>query len=373
MPAVYRNAPASGLLPFPLSAIVFSAVVVACFFVRSVEAAEVEGEPDEAFKQEILEAMHRRAEFGKSFVFEWKETSSPIDEEVMKDLLDNIENAAGPEFKALAINRARTVVSIHQGSEYCLVVDGERMRFEEKGRGADISDPTKLVPKWMLAAFDGEICRRVHDGAGSYPLGSVTEANMTRGFEFVGSQPIVIALDGPNWIKPYKATATRTTLDGRPMAALRLEQIGNLPRIYTLWCDPQTDYQAHRVEIQSRGSLRSRYEISYKRDERSRQWVPVRWTITSFGRDGTIGQTKTSEVTRYEIGAEIPADEFQVEFSVGTYVRDSVRDEVYIVLEGDVVRMVTEAEQRAGLTYDELMAPLQIQPGDGEGKTEPQK
>ena len=186
--------------------------------------------------------------------------------------------------------------------------------------------------------------------------------------------PLRVALSGPTWLEQSTATARWTTLEGRPMAVLCVEK-GR--RTDTLWCDPDKDYHAVRIETrrESRAtSLLGRCDISYERYGQTEQLAPVKWRSTWRNDNGTILRERKGEVTRYEIGMAIPADEFQISrFPVGTFVKDFVNGEQYIVLEDDLVRIVTEEEQRAGLTYEELLAPLQIAPDNGEGEKESQK
>lgn len=249
------------------------------------------------------------------------------------------------------------VVAMHQDGEYRLLVDGDRMRFDQSKREPALEDPDQLVPQILLAAFDGKITTSaIPKSAGRYPRAYIQPGNQTRGFEFVGSLPIVVALRGAEWLAPYDVTAMSSELNGRRMVRLDLHDPHR--RGYAVWCDPEKDYHAVRIERHSDSRVRSRYEISYERDERSRALVPEKWEISSFNGDGAATRSRTSQVTKYAIGEPIPAEEFEISIPEGAYVRDDVAGEEYIVLKNGEHRIVTPTEQEIGLSYEELMKPF---------------
>jgi hypothetical protein len=348
------------------AAIICRVAIVTGLVGRLALAAEVEGEPDEALKQEILDAMHRRAEAAKSFVFEWTQSPSPIDEEGLKARMSIATNSQVAEEAEMARRSALAMVALHLGGNYRLVVDDSKIGFELLTQQPVRDDPRKLVARESIAVFDGKVCRDVAlKSFEGYPEAYVSSENDTGGFDVPESLPIAIALHGSTEIAGYAGTATNGRLDERPLIVLRLEPPEPRRIGYTLWCDPEKDYHAIRIEKRFDAILSASYDVAYERDKRSDQWVPVRWVLSSWAKDGTRYQSKTNEVTHYEIGTAIPAEELQVEFPVGTYIHDMVKNEEFILLKGGERRVVTKTEQSAGLTYQELMQSLNRPSKDG--------
>jgi hypothetical protein len=315
---------------------------------------------DDARAKTVLAAIRRHGEATKSFIFEWKDTPGAVSDEVtaqVNRLRDKALKSDDPGRREEATTAARIMIQDQQPAAYRLVVDGARMRFEQSGFETSMTEPLIPVPQEIVKTFDGKLGKSLTaKSAGNYPRGRVAKTNETHGLDFVGSLPIVIALRGAEWLDrltPDRATVSDGDLDNEAMVILTLSA-NNGRRTYTIWCDPAKDYHVRRIEYAPNPALRSRYDISYSQQE-SGLWIPTRWHRRMAGPDGTTRLQKTSEVTHYSIGREVSAKEFDLSFPPRTWVKDAVNDRSYILLEDGTQRVVTPAEQEAGLPYEEIL------------------
>jgi hypothetical protein len=239
------------------------------------------------------------------------------------------------------------------------------MRFAPSTFEQSMTDPLIAVPQETVQTFDGKLGKSLTaKSAGRYPRGRVASTDETNGLDFVGALPILLAVRGAVWLDRLaapRATAVDGVLENDPMVILTLSSEGS-DRKYILWCEPAKDYHVRRIEYYASSGLRRRHDISYSHDEKSRLWIPVRWTRTSALPDGGIRVQKTSAVTYYSLGGAIPSEEFDLTFPPGTWVDDEVNNRSYIVLEDGGERVVTPAERAARLGYEEL---LERSPGLG--------
>ena len=102
-------------------------------------------------------------------------------------------------------------------------------------------------------------------------------------------------------------------------------------------------------------------EIDYV-DQADGNWRPIRWKTAAFGEDGKIIEQMKAVVKKFDVNAEIPASEFQLDFPVGTIVRNYRTNEHYLLREGGVKRRITDAESDARISYKQLLA---TEPGKG--------
>ena len=70
---------------------------------------------------------------------------------------------------------------------------------------------------------------------------------------------------------------------------------------------------------------------------------------------GAVFNVAEAKVTKYAFNVEIPPELFDLPFPPGTYVQDSKQNKVWVALPGGRKRVLTEAERKANLSYDELL------------------
>jgi hypothetical protein len=137
--------------------------------------------------------------------------------------------------------------------------------------------------------------------------------------------------------------------------------LGRTSRQRWLWIDPERDFVPLRFISTVEDQIRIQMDISYTRDE-SHGWVPSQWKYVGYvatmggAQHGRVCEQGSAHLTRYEINTAIPIAEFRFEFPPGTLVNDSRNHEYYILREGGVKRHITDSEQLAGFSYEELAA-----------------
>jgi hypothetical protein len=119
-----------------------------------------------------------------------------------------------------------------------------------------------------------------------------------------------------------------------------------------LWVDRTKDFVPTRYRLVSRGVTSRSIDITYASDVRF-GWVPKSWKqVTSP--NGVISDSCTVDVVDSILGdGAVSDDTFVVTFPPGTWVRDYIRDESWIVREDGSQRTVLKSED--GLDYNELI------------------
>jgi len=108
--------------------------------------------------------------------------------------------------------------------------------------------------------------------------------------------------------------------------------------------DPGRDFVPVRYHQYDRGSLEQTVDITYRSDE-THKWVPAGWTNAQFHGSEHLGRSMTVKVTDVRINVELPADLFDLPpLPDGTWVRNYMTDEDYIVQKGGKRRDVTPGE-----------------------------
>jgi hypothetical protein len=82
--------------------------------------------------------------------------------------------------------------------------------------------------------------------------------------------------------------------------------------------------------------------------------VPTAWTTGLFGRADSIAQGWQTTSVKYKLNETIPDSTFQLSYPPGTWVRDYITNETYILLEGGKKRPILPGEFD-GKNYEELL------------------
>jgi hypothetical protein len=121
-----------------------------------------------------------------------------------------------------------------------------------------------------------------------------------------------------------------------------------------LWIDPAKDYVPIRYQMIRRANIARSIDIKYITDSQH-GWVPKSWKQVELGADGIIQDSVTVDISAYKISDEISDETFEVSYPPGTWVRDYIRDESYILREDGSRRMVLKSED--GKDYEDLVRP----------------
>ena len=121
-----------------------------------------------------------------------------------------------------------------------------------------------------------------------------------------------------------------------------------------IYVDPARDYVPVRYERFSRSHITQQLTIEYRRDEQFGS-VPLSWSNTSLTSDDRVLTSVSAEVVQYSINEPIPESEFTINPPVGTWVRNYITNERYILREGGQKRHIRRGEYD-GTNYAQLLA-----------------
>jgi hypothetical protein len=207
-----------------------------------------------------------------------------------------------------------------------LVVDGEKVRYECNHpwygpRG-------ELWARSSLSVFNGSTATRFFPtglGGEGGPAGVIREDPR---LPFVASQvevvPLGLAFRGlgslltSNVFSEMEPSGTSLPIDGEPCE----EHVLNRPDALTsYWLDPSKGYVVRRVSRQRPGGPLDQMDIRYRRDDVA-GWVPVSWSRAQSLPDGTVLRTAKVDVLEMRLNNSPAAELFDIQFPIGTHVRD---------------------------------------------------
>jgi len=123
----------------------------------------------------------------------------------------------------------------------------------------------------------------------------------------------------------------------------------------SLFLDPERDFVVMAMMRQHQGA--ELYRLAFDEYKRSGgDWVPVRWTSTFYGANGSVGTRDAISVTRFDINGPSDRKEFELEFPPGTWAHDKESgSHGYIAKEGGKKRLITRPELASGATYEDFL------------------
>jgi len=204
--------------------------------------------------------------------------------------------------------------------------------------------------RWSLAIEGADTFPRGAVGGSSNEDGSVILKNvwflplrlmycpLHKGFGVLDPDQLVLASDSD-------------VVDGRD--CLVVSQSDSKGRILKVWVDPNREYVPIQYTKVDRGIPRRHIMIDYVKDPEA-IWVPSSWKVDELNLKGKIMESLAAQVVERQINARFTVQDFQVEFPVGTYVRDYEADTTYILREGGERRPVLPGEF-TGENYEELL------------------
>lgn len=118
---------------------------------------------------------------------------------------------------------------------------------------------------------------------------------------------------------------------------------------HRIWVDQARDFIPTRYSEIKHGITTRRIDIKYTADV-EHGWVPTSWTNVSL-ENGNTTESVSATVKEYRIGQPISKDTFEVKYPPGTWVRDYITDESYILREDGTRRMVPHSEDGKDYQY----------------------
>ena len=155
-------------------------------------------------------------------------------------------------------------------------------------------------------------------------------------------------------------TESSTIVNGMECIGVRQASSKNSPLDILILVDPSKKYIPVKYEARFQGRPIAQATISsFVRDE-IYGWVPEEWTLgAKFDKSGSPSWSDSVVVTKSRINHPLPADVFEIQFPVGTWVQNNITNEAYIVRENGGKRLILPGEFN-GTNYREL---LESEPG----------
>ncbi len=171
--------------------------------------------------------------------------------------------------------------------------------------------------------------------------------------------PVLCDLDSD----AYTLVPEETVIDGHRCVELRETPETEYPGHWrTFWLDRDRDYVIVKHESRYRhfrgkgaGGTGTSVTVSYQNDA-VHGWVPSGWkTMWINSATGALFNVVEAKVTKYAFNVDIPSELFDPPFPPGTYVQDANQQEHWVALPGGRKRVLTTAERKANLSYNELL------------------
>lgn len=143
----------------------------------------------------------------------------------------------------------------------------------------------------------------------------------------------------------------KTTVGGAECLVLK-QASGEVEHTWAI--DEKRDYLIIQYECRKKTRPMTRVEIQYGESPRI-GWAPSSWRLLFLPDLESVSIDCEGKLTRYEAGPPPNPASFQLDFPVGSWVRDETRDLQYIVGADDTQRIVTPGELQRGVTYRELV------------------
>ena len=212
-----------------------------------------------------------------------------------------------------------------------------------------------------ISAFDGSRHRSLAiEGADSFPRGAVGGLSNDDGSAIVKNVwflPLRLMYyplhEGFGVLDPDRLVLASDSdvVDGRD--CLVVSQSDSKGRVLKVWVDPNREYVPIKYSKVARGIARRHITIDYVKDSEA-NWVPSSWKVDELDLKGKIMESLAAEVVERQVNARFTVQDFQIEFPMGTYVRDYEADKTYILREGREACPVLRGEF-TGDNYKQLL------------------
>jgi len=297
--------------------------------------------------ESVIQAWERRQSAVRSFQFSWEATQW-WDRGRVPGAVSGATSAKEALPDAMSYKTRTTFAMDAQG----------RTRHEAHAMSWN-SEVNRLVPTTSIEVCDGRIRRRFSpegptnrfEGVGEIPCGLIDQDVASVG-QLVYLLPIRLVFRpfdqriGNIDRRKLVVTGRHGVADG--CTCLVIEQGDQ-----TFWVDPNRSFIPLRNFRSNRGVAVRQVDIHYSEDKEW-GWIPTAWTIMLLNpKDGKLTGSTVGKVTDYKINPPLPEGTFEITFPPGTWVRDLVKNENYILREGAARRPVLAGEWD-GRNYEQI-------------------
>lgn len=143
------------------------------------------------------------------------------------------------------------------------------------------------------------------------------------------------------------------SIEGRACLVLTCKQGVRVERWYI---DVEADFSTRRYEAQLADEKKTRIDVTYAQDGKSR-WVPTGWQCISSGMKGRVVSVVTGTVRAMELDTMPDPKLFDLAWPRGTMVNDQVQGGTYIIRLDGTQRVVTQEDRVKQRTYREMLDP----------------
>ena len=233
-----------------------------------------------------------------------------------------------------------------------LVADPGRMRLDIDGKTWSAKEKS-YIPQAVVDIFDGKVRKLFFkEGPVGFPNVHIQEGNASELVGDVRILPLMIIYRplesdmGEFDSASLKLTNNTGIADGRECLILQSGES-------TVWVDAERVFLPTRYYRIRRGKLLQSIEIQYAADA-ANGWVPAGWTNALFDLSGQLSNSTTVAVTEHHINIQIPDDTFDLDYPSGTWVRNHITDERYLVRDGGKKRPIQLGEFD-GTNYQQIL------------------
>jgi hypothetical protein len=237
-----------------------------------------------------------------------------------------------------------------------VVISGEKIRYSNKFP-AWMRKKKSFVPHEETDVFDNGVYTNFTSAGAirGVPWAMIRPLERPRQANNVDLFPLLLNLRptnkvlGPLHQEKLQVASEGVLIGGRPAVILSPVPEGNLPQAspptIAYWVEPTKRYRVARYEVKQGDKTFTQITINF--DEQSdRHWVPESWTAVVNNADGSLMHWDEIRVTECRLNESVAANEFKIDFPVGTFVEDFGKGTNYFVKEGGSARPVSEAELR---------------------------
>jgi hypothetical protein len=248
---------------------------------------------------------------------------------------------------------------------HSLVFEESKMAYTYDGKVVSVD--SRLVPYKFESAFDGKTYKTFSPfGTDTFPSGTAVLASKSNDARRSEVLPLFVAfraLDPAMGLLTqghFKSTGKQSLIGGRSCVAIQEIPDPRKKGLFTFWVDAERDWNVVRITVSTDDQVETQTDISYKQDDKC-GWIPSAWSYIWI-RGQSLVESSESTVTGYSINPPLAANAFEIVFPPGALIYDETQGSElgnwrqYLVREDGSVRIVSPADVRNNVTYEQLIA-----------------
>lgn len=309
-------------------------VVAVCAFaiVPGVASAQ-----DNIQIQEILKEWDARQKRTKTLRLEWTEDFIETKGSLTKQIPSRVGKGIVPPADSRFQNSGE------------LVLDEGKIRFRYRCH-VWCSSKQAYVDDDALHVFDGKAGKQLTVGGTiDYPFGIITNEKKSSNRTLLVLRPILVTFRpidpdlSPYGGMPYVTTGNHAVIQNRVCTEVEVRRNikGSVNR---LWIDPERGHTVTRITNSENEKLRLKIDVRYRRDQQQ-NWIPESWEISTYLSDGSLNRSIRANVSAIAINPSVSKRDFDIEWPVGTYVKNEKQGPDFIQMDNGNVRVVSEREK----------------------------